>query len=56
MKNKLFPIEFDGKVYNEEDCDAEFLDNYTDRNMLLGGMILLYGETYLTPDGFEIEL
>lgn len=52
MKNKLFPIYYNGKEYNEKDCDDIFLAYYNCKEALnfLGG-VYLSEDVWVYPDG-----
>lgn len=49
---KLFPVIYKGKEYQEEDCNSDFLCFYHTRSALnsLGGVYLAGGE-WIYPDG-----
>ena len=52
MKTNLFPIEFNGKLYYEKDCDEFYLGYYTSRFLLCYNSGIYLGEDmYLYPDG-----
>lgn len=55
-KEKLFPIQHNGKAYYEKDCDDVFLSFYHTRCALgLDNSVYVSDDTRVTPDGKFIE-
>lgn len=50
--NKMYPVNYDGKLWDKEDCDDIFLSFYHCREALnaIGGVYLAEG-TWVYPDG-----
>ncbi|MEZ7500449.1 hypothetical protein QO200_17090 [Flavobacterium sp. Arc3] len=50
--DELFPIDYRGKLWLEEDCDDVFLAFYNDRYSLnCDCAVYLMGGDWITPDG-----
>lgn len=49
---KLYPVTYNGKVYEYEDCDECFIDYYEDEDDLAdNGGVYLSGTVQIFPDG-----
>lgn len=55
MEENLYPVNFKGKVYYEEDCDPLFVAFYTCREALLGGAVYVTDGLYIFPDGASTD-
>jgi hypothetical protein len=52
MIEDLYPLQYDGKLWNEEDCDILFASYYLSRSLLNSKCGLYISEGYwVFPDG-----
>lgn len=51
-KNNMFPIDYKGKLWEEEDCDDVFLAFYDGKGSLnWDTAVYIMGGDWITPDG-----
>jgi hypothetical protein len=57
MNNKgMFPVHYNGKKYNEKDCDQAFLAAYHCREALNDeGGVYMFDDVWIYPDGSTDE-
>ena len=56
MQEDLFPVYYDGHMYQENDCADLFLVFYNSKNSLsLNGGVYAYDDMYIYPDGTIVD-